>query len=480
MARESLVAEFLAQRETVMQACWAHQLWSRRKLRTADGRPLEVIFQGWLNRGAGPDFTEARVRIGDSEIFGDVEIHTDPTNWRAHGHHKDPAYERVVLHVVLQESVKSAGKDNPAIVLGRPIPVFEVLPHMSPDSVAFMRDPGDMLRQYEQVPGRCGLRAAAGGPDAVVQVISHAAEERARQKAERLIPGWENKAEEQILFELVFQSLGYRPHGELFRQLAMRFPILELDGFLDLPPHEARDQVLSRWFGALGLLEGADPGAMPGDAAKDYSAWRRIWETAGGGRLAVKLKRGGSRPWNSPERRLVGMFHHLYSTGARGWLKSWLGLLHELDALRDQPDLKKSALAKLDGAFATPDWEPWRGMVTFSSAPMQKAARLIGRDRVIIVMANALVPFFLAYARKRGDRELEKLLYRLFIVLPPEAPNQRTRFMEKRLLVLASMPRSLRMHQGLLQIHQDFCTSFHEGCQECAFPDLISTSPNSR
>ena len=88
-------------------------------------------------------------------------------------------------------------------------------------------------------------------------------------------------------------------------------------------------------------------------------------------------------------------------------------------------------------------------------------------------MANAVIPFFLAYARRRGDKELEKLLYRLFIVLPPEAPNSKTRFMEHRLLLTKPLPATLRSQQGLLQIYQDFCTSFYEGCHACHFPDLI-------
>ena len=259
----------------------------------------------------------------------------------------------------------------------------------------------------------------------------------------------------------------------------MRFPLAELDPFFTLPPHEARKQVVSRWCGALGLLDGATPEQSAGEAAEDYAVWKRLWDKSGGGRLAAKVARGGSRPWNSPERRLLGMFHHLYVTGGRGWLKFWLEFLHELDGLRDQPHLKKSALARLERAFDTPSWESWRNLVNFSSPPLKREARLIGGDRVTIIMANAVLPFFLAYARRRRDRELEKLLYRLFIVLPPEAPNQRTRFMEKRLLVLGSMPRTLRMHQGLLQIHQDFCTSFQEGCHDCAFPDLISASPGA-
>ncbi len=127
----------------------------------------------------------------------------------------------------------------------------------------------------------------------------------------------------------------------------------------------------------------------------------------------------------------------------------------------------------LEKAFDTPLDEPWRRRVSFTHPPLKQEARMIGTDRIIIIMANAVLPFFLAYARRREDEELEKLLYRMFIVLPPEAPNQRTRFMERRLMPIFALPRTLRMQQGLLQIHQDFCASFQEGCHVCRFPDLI-------
>ena len=170
---------------------------------------------------------------------------------------------------------------------------------------------------------------------------------------------------------------------------------------------------------------------------------------------------------------MVGMFHHLHALHRTGWLRGWLAVLVELDGMRHAPDLRREALRCLGRLFATPEDEPWRRRVSFGAARLERAAGLIGADRAMIVMANAVIPFFLAYARRRDDKELEKLLYRLFIVLPPEAPNSKTRFMETRLMLTGELPRTLRSQQGLLQIHQDFCTSFEAGCQACGFPDLI-------
>lgn len=471
MGKNALIAELVAGREAILQACWAHQLWSSSALRTADELPLRVLFPGWLNRGAGPDFTAARLLIGEDEVFGDVEIHVDESAWSAHGHHRDRAYDRVALHVVLRRSA-APGPPSPA---GKNPPVFVALPFLSLRLGEVMDDPETMLRRYEELPGRCGLKAALAGPEALPRVIAHAAEARAWEKAERILPLWKDRPEEQILFELVFQSLGYRPHAEVFRALAARFPLASLGRFLALPQPEARSEVLSRWFGALGLLDGPIPKGS--GQQEDYRNWQERWSGLGEPPLAERFKRGAARPWNSPERRMVGLFHHLYAMGVGGWLKGWLALLRDLDALRDRPELKKTALEKLERVFDSHPWEPWRRLVSFSHEPLQQSAALVGADRITIVVANAIIPFFLAYARRRGDAALEKLIYRLFIVLPPEAPNRKTRFMEKRLMPLGPMTRTLRMHQGLLQVYQDFCTSFYEGCLKCRFPDLIPGPP---
>lgn len=467
--RTALIEELAAQREVFLQACWAQRHWSTARLQTQDGRSLEVVSPGWLNRGPGPDFTEARLLLGGDELWGDVEVHVKEGEWWEHRHDSDPRYRRVVLHVVLVPG----GRPALHAVTGEPLPVFAAAGFLPADVQEAMGDAATMLRRYEQLPGRCGLRAAAAGEEAVARVVAHAAEVRARAKADRLEPALASRNAEQVLFGTLFRYLGYRPQAALFAALAERYPLRALEPLLDLPMPDARRQVLARWFGCCGLLEGAPPSHDTALAA-EFAALQAAWRGLDAEMLPAGVSRGGSRPWNSPERRMVGMFHHLYALGRGGLLKGWLALLQRLDRLRDEPGLRRAAVDALEAAFATPGDEPWQRFLAFALPPRRKPARLIGTDRVTVLIANAVLPFFLALARRQGDPELEKLLYRLYIVLPPEAPSRPIRFMERRLTALVPVRRTLRTQQGLLQIHQDFCLSFLEGCERCGFPDLIA------
>lgn len=468
--QQALLREIAEHREPFLQAWWGQRLWQGASLATTAGAPLEVLEPGWLNRGAGPDFRQARVLIDGREHWGDVEVHLEGDDWWAHGHQDDPAYHRVVLHVVLREGRRPVQLPH----AGTPLPVLEAGRYLQPGLQHLMGDPQELLRRLDRLPGRCGLRAARADPDALHRVVAHAAEVRARNKAERILAEPGDETDEQRLFRQFFGYLGYRPHVELFAALARRYPVAELTLLLQQPPEAARTAVLARWFGAAGLLEGDPAEVRDPVAAADFAALRDHWRALGQAPLGLAVSRARSRPLNAPERRLAGLYHHLSAWGAGGWLRGWLRLLRTLDDRRDAPTFRRDALALLDDAFRAPPDEPWLTRVGFRTPPRRKPVQLIGRERVIVLLANAVLPALLGFARRDGDLELEKLLYRLYIVLPPEGANQRTVFMERRLAPLKPLRRTLRTHQGLLQIHQDFCLSFHEGCSRCRLPDLIA------
>jgi hypothetical protein len=86
-------------KEDFLSYIWKFQL-IKNKLITTDGEALEVLRTGVQNQDAGPDFTQAMVRIGDTLWAGSIEIHVRGSDWYRHGHQDDPAYKGVILHIV--------------------------------------------------------------------------------------------------------------------------------------------------------------------------------------------------------------------------------------------------------------------------------------------------------------------------------------------------------------------------------------------
>src|SRR5579875_3768719 len=68
---------------------------------TQDGTPLQVVYRGRPNSGAGPDFRDAVIALPDASLLhGDVELHLLASDFRRHGHDRDPAYGRIILHLL--------------------------------------------------------------------------------------------------------------------------------------------------------------------------------------------------------------------------------------------------------------------------------------------------------------------------------------------------------------------------------------------
>lgn len=104
--------------ENVLHQIWQHRLYRQENFRTEEGEVLEIIHPGLLNQDAGPDFFNAKIKIDGILWAGNVELHHHASDWHRHKHHKNPAFDNVILHVV----TKSGGSTFNS--KGRKIPVW--------------------------------------------------------------------------------------------------------------------------------------------------------------------------------------------------------------------------------------------------------------------------------------------------------------------------------------------------------------------
>src|SRR5690242_827513 len=87
-------------KETFLHFVWKLQYFHKQNFLTSQNEKIQILHPGILNTDSGPDYTNARLKIGDIEWYGNVEIHVNASDWNLHHHQNDEAYDNVILHVV--------------------------------------------------------------------------------------------------------------------------------------------------------------------------------------------------------------------------------------------------------------------------------------------------------------------------------------------------------------------------------------------
>lgn len=93
-------------KEDLLHYIWQQKILAKQTLKTTSGKTIELVKPGTLNRDAGPDFFDARIRIDGTLWAGNVEMHIKSSDWIKHKHHTDDAYKNVILHVVFDHDAE--------------------------------------------------------------------------------------------------------------------------------------------------------------------------------------------------------------------------------------------------------------------------------------------------------------------------------------------------------------------------------------
>ena len=107
-------------KEDFLQYIWENSLFKSDNLISSEGESIIIHDIGVRNKNAGPDFLNAEITINEIKWFGNVEIHIKSSLWNAHSHSNDPAYNNVILHVVLEDNCRVKTFEN------RVIPTLEM------------------------------------------------------------------------------------------------------------------------------------------------------------------------------------------------------------------------------------------------------------------------------------------------------------------------------------------------------------------
>jgi hypothetical protein len=431
------------------------QIWkglAGERLCTSDGREVDVVYPGRKNTDHGPDFQDAIIATGGGELItGDIEIHIRASDWRAHGHHRDPRYNGVILQVALWDDEQA-----PAMLEdGRAMPTLALSQWLT-GSVAEIRH----WASRRQVPAEPCRQAAECLGDAVMgRLLDEAGEQRFRLKAALFGQGISEGEAEQALYQGIMRALGYAKNKERFQQLASRLPMPVIQGLVRGQPWQRGCLILrALLLGTAGLLPSQRGMMLDGEEVAELERqWRCFDAVAVMNHSQWHLFR--VRPENHPTRRLIAASYLLSSFLPLGLLRSVLELVN-------------GGQRKLEAGFMLSARGYWGEHFDFGCRT--RNPNLIGRGRARDVIVNIVLPFTFAWAQLNSQPELGEHALELYRGYPKLAENEITREVAG-LLWGGNSPKpvnSAQRQQGLLHLFHSFCRQ--RKCAHCPIAICLS------
>lgn len=415
-------------REDFLHFLWRWRRFDAQDLQTTDGQPLEVVHPGEPNAHAGPDFFNARIRIGDTLWAGNVEIHLRASEWRTHGHDTDRTYDNVVLHVVLDEDEPIQRPD------GQRLPCLELR----------SRIPAGLLEQYhhlmharEWVP--CARHLSEVSAIVKVNWLDRLLVERLQEKTEtvaRRVAETDSQWEEAFYRQLAY-SFGLKINTEAFEHLARITPLSLLARHGD-----SRLQLEALLFGQAGLLEDAPTDDEYARAlAREYQFLRHKYQLQPLAPSQWKFFR--LRPTSFPTVRIAQLAALLHRTP-----RPFAAVLAASET---------DGIERLFNVEVSPYWlTHYRFGKTSAARPKPLSQRFVH-----LLLINTVAPFLFHFGRARAISEHQDQALRLLDTLPPESNAVLDKWAQ-----LGLKPQNAAQAQALLHLKTHFCQAMR--CLECA------------
>lgn len=421
-----------------MYYVWQQRLYSC--LLTTDGLPIEVLHPGLRNRELGPDFFNAKVRYDGILWAGNVEMHMRASDWYRHHHQTNPAYGSVILHVVLEADEQihlTDGQELRTVVMQIPPEVMRRYYDLCGQTDEAKDGQSDDLKtsgseealdgQMPLLPGQtpayvlpsCRKRLTSVPSLIVHDWINALAIARMTGKMQRVTDRvkLDMKSWEEGFYTIMLRSLGTGTNGDAMERLARSLPYAHL-----LHHRDDLLQLRAMLLGQAGLITSQlnDYELM----IREYDFLRNKFNLTPLEPALWKLSR--LRPQASPQVRLQA-FASLMNRHAN--------LFAEL--------LEAQTIAQLQ---------------TLLSAPG------LGKQTIMLLLINAVVPALLSYHQWQGDEERCEQILTLLEQLPAEQNRYISQWTEAGISARSALDSQALLHLMLHYCQPHKCMQCRIGC----------------
>jgi Protein of unknown function (DUF2851) len=416
--------------EQLFQFIWQYKLFSTSNiLQTIQGENIQIISVGNLNNDAGPDFTNAKIKIGNTTWAGDVELHLKSTDWIKHQHQQQDSYQKIILHVVYEHNTIIKDKN------GHEIPTIELK-----NAIA---EP--LLQQYYLLMNQtqalaCGFQFASLKSITIQQQLDRVLIERLMVKSDRIqqLLKETNNDWNEVFYISIARAFGSSVNAEAFQSMAVRIPLKIL------AKHKSNLlQIEAMLYGVAGLIPQHAQQKYILELQQEFNLLQTKFNLVPMDATRFKFMR--MRPANFPSIRIAQFANLIFQSSQL--------LSKVLDSCFD---LK--LLLKLFDAEASTFWQ---NHYTFLDEAHVTKIKNVGKSTISHIIINTVCPIIYEYGKYMGETKYCEAAIQLLHELPAE----KNKFTE----VFSSVnykATSAFQSQAMLQQYQMYCTP--KKCLQCA------------
>ncbi len=480
--------------EEQLQDIWKNQSFSR-GLKTISELDVVILDPGFHNEDeAGPDFKNARIRIGNLVYVGDIEIDREYQHWKEHGHNIDRKYNKVILHVCLHNKNSQSyvytkdGRKVPTLALSRFVDIDFPIVTESRNHIEKKDHPNK-----EGSFVRCASESGYVDYEIKKKFLTELGIDRFKKKCERvylrlkeltfiqhkgikepvivydLYPDFDNfefsykdfsdkKIWRQLFYEMVFEALGYSKNKTIMLRLAQSVDIdflskLGSDG-------EFVEIVESALFNIGGLVP--DVARLPEESSdytkkliSDWQLLRRIYD--GDTFSETDWHFFKIRPSNFPTLRLAGGVRFIKKLLYKEFIEKMLSKIEGIE----KPNVLVNALRNM---FVIQADGYWSKHFVFDAKTENEINYFVGAARADEIVVNVVLPFAAVYYEVFGREDLIKKVLRVYSCFKQNSDNRIVREVAQGLKIEELLKKTI-YSQGMLELFRSYCSK--QRCLEC-------------
>lgn len=474
-----------------------HEIWKNqdfeKELFTEEKEKITVLDAGVHNtETGGPDFKNARIKIGNITFLGDVEIDISHSDWKSHGHFLNKRYNKVLLHVVLhnnsneksvitqdgrkvqsvllesflknalrsdiQQAIKKEREKRlenkmPCANLNSKVPAKEKLTYLFDNGIArFNKKREKMKQRLKEITYLSELQLKE-------PIIQYDLDENFNKRNFVSTDFSKKTIWHQLIHESIFEALGYTKNKDNMRRLAEAVNIEELEKYKN-----EQDFVLlteSFLFNAAGLAP--DVKSLPKNEISDYTndiskRWQQISENFNGKTFhTVNWHFFKMRPQNFPTIRIAGgsrLINKLLNEN----------LVEQIIELFKSTNNPRKLSSELRTHFTVKAQGYWKKHFVFDQPSNIELKYFIGTSRADEIIINIILPIMAVYFEVFNKNDLAKKVLKLFLNYYQVGNNSIVYDVNKTLELKDASKRTV-FHQGMIELFKEYCIK--ERCLEC-------------